>query len=149
MFKKDKGFTLIELLVVIAIIGTLSGIVLVSLGDARTKAAEAARKATLRQIVTAQQMIYNDNMTYFFTDVATDGIPALENDATPAVEYFPATGLGEGLYTWEVNTTCDNAFCVWTALTTTGGHFVASEKGAREFASGDFTEPISDGCSCY
>jgi len=35
-----KGFTLIELLVVIAIIATLTGIVIVSLGDVRKRAEE-------------------------------------------------------------------------------------------------------------
>lgn len=146
MFKKDKGFTLIELLVVIAIIGTLSGIVLVSLGDARTKASEAARMATLRQVVTAQQMIYNDNIDSFFTTADFAGIPALENNAGTPVEYFPET-LGD--YTWKTNVGCDDAFCAWTELTSHSPSqwFVASEKGARQIET--WTPPLVDGCACF
>ncbi len=64
MLKKNKGFTLIELLVVIAIIGTLSGIVLVSLGTARSKARDANRQSDMRQVVSAHELYYNDNEEY-------------------------------------------------------------------------------------
>ena len=141
MFKKNKGFTLIELLVVIAIIGTLSGIVLVSLGDARTKATEAAEMATLRQVVTAQQMIYNDT-GFFATNVDISSIPALST-------YFPATA---GDFEWLDNTVVaacadlGQTFCVYTVLASEGDDvwFAASEKGARKVA---VVPP--NGCACF
>jgi prepilin-type N-terminal cleavage/methylation domain-containing protein len=56
-----KGFTLIELLVVIAIIGILSGIVLASLGTARTKGQDAAIKSNLASARAQAELFYNDN----------------------------------------------------------------------------------------
>lgn len=144
MLKKNKGFTLIELLVVIAIIGTLSGIVLVSLGNARQRARDAVRKAHLRQVITAQEMIMDDDGAFKTNALLVGGIPLLDNLA--GYEYFPATT--DSTITWLANTACSpagQAFCVFSNLET-GDYFAASEQGTRELAAADVP---TDGCACY
>lgn len=59
-----KGFTLIELLVVIAIIGILAGIVLASLGSARSGANDAKTKEQLSSLRTAMETYYGSNGGY-------------------------------------------------------------------------------------
>ncbi|OGC86303.1 hypothetical protein A3D70_00370 [Candidatus Adlerbacteria bacterium RIFCSPHIGHO2_02_FULL_54_18] len=66
-----KGFTLIELLVVIAIIGILAGIVLVSLGNARQKGADAGIQGNLDSIRT-QAEVYANNNGYVYGTQAID-----------------------------------------------------------------------------
>ena len=48
--KKNKGFTLVELLVVVAILGILTGVVVVSVGDAVARARDSRRLADVRQL---------------------------------------------------------------------------------------------------
>ena len=55
----QKGFTLLEVLVVVAIIGTLAGIVMISVNRARLKARDAKRLSDMEQIQTALEMYYN------------------------------------------------------------------------------------------
>ncbi|PJE74177.1 MAG: hypothetical protein COV01_01605 [Candidatus Taylorbacteria bacterium CG10_big_fil_rev_8_21_14_0_10_41_48] len=72
---KSKGFTLIELLVVISIIALLSSVVLSSLNSARTKAADNAIKAAMKQIA-IQAENYRDSNANFGTSVVacTSGV---------------------------------------------------------------------------
>jgi len=61
---KKRAFTLIELLVVIAIIGILTGIVLVSLRGARTRAYDAEIKSEISQIRSDAEAYYTDHGDY-------------------------------------------------------------------------------------
>ena len=66
----SRGFTLIELLVVIAIIGILASIVLVSLGNARTRGADAGIQGNLSSIRTQAEMFSSLNGNKYSTDTA-------------------------------------------------------------------------------
>jgi prepilin-type N-terminal cleavage/methylation domain-containing protein len=122
-----KGFTLIELLVVIAIIGILSGIVLVSLGGARSKARDARRESDIRQIGTAMEMYYSDNEAY----LATSTMPTAIGTYLSTVPKDPqTTGSCSGSYCWKDNTGNNQAFCTYAKLEN-GTYFAASEKGTK------------------
>ncbi len=61
MDMRQRGFTLIELLVVIAIIGILSSIVLLAIGNARQKGADAGIKGNLNTIRTMAERYNLEN----------------------------------------------------------------------------------------
>lgn len=59
-----RAFTLVELLISIAIIGILSSVVLANLQSSRSKARDAQRIATIKQIQTALEVYKVKNGTY-------------------------------------------------------------------------------------
>ncbi len=144
--KKEKGFTLIELLVVIAIIGTLSGIVLVSLGGARRRARDTNRMTDMRQLATAQEMYYIDNETYFENTEKTDGTPPIGNYLIGLHDPLCPDGVCSNHidYIWLDNTetaTTSDVFCVFAELENLEGcptshrYFVSSNRGVKEVCS--------------
>jgi len=100
-YQKKSGFTLIELLVVIAIIGILSSVVLASLNSARSKARDASRKATVRQVMTALEMYYNDNNVYPSTGCEGCGIDwvGLGTPLTPYISRISVDPSGSSWHT--------------------------------------------------
>ena len=103
---KKKGFTLIELLVVIAIIGILAGIVLVSLGGARTKAKDAAIKANMDSMRLACELKYTDDPITGYTNCSARA------DYTAAKAAAVAVGA---VFTEGINT-AGTAYCIQSTL---------------------------------
>ena len=62
--RSTKGFTLIELLIVVVIIGILAAIAIPKFANTKEKAYIAAMKSDLRNLITAQESYFADNVTY-------------------------------------------------------------------------------------
>ncbi|XOB46828.1 MAG: type II secretion system protein [Candidatus Nealsonbacteria bacterium] len=151
MFKKNKGFTLIELLVVIAIIGTLSGLVLVSLGGARSKARDVARQSDIRQIAAAMELQYSDDGQYPAVEVGVEN-PRITNTGltTDYLDPWPEDPGGgddvpcnstKGAYCAVAND-AGGDYCIYAALEN-DKFFAASDSGISTLD----TEPTdSDTC---
>ena len=59
-----KGFTLIELLIVVVIIGILAAIAIPKFANTKEKAYIAAMKSDLRNLITAEESYFADNLLY-------------------------------------------------------------------------------------
>jgi type II secretion system protein G len=59
-----KGFTLIELLIVVVIIGILAAIAIPKFATTKEKAYLASMKSDLRNLATAQEAYFSDNVAY-------------------------------------------------------------------------------------
>ncbi len=65
---RQRGFTLIELLVVIAIIAILAAIAIPQFAKYRMRAFNSAAESDLRNLATAQEALFAENMIYGITE---------------------------------------------------------------------------------
>jgi type IV pilus assembly protein PilA len=75
----SKGFTLIELLIVVVIIGILAAIAIPKFANTKEKAYVAAMKSDLRNLVTAEESYFADQVSY--------------TTSTTAINFTPSTGV--------------------------------------------------------
>jgi type IV pilus assembly protein PilA len=64
MRRSRRGFTLIELLIVVVIIGILAAIAVPKFQNSKGKANAATLKSDLRNLATAQEAYFYENLTY-------------------------------------------------------------------------------------
>ena len=148
MIQSRKGFTLIELLVVIAIIGVLSGIVLVSLAGARSKARDAKRQSDIRQISLAQEMYYDTIEGYAviavdagrLTTTAIGTLDPLPKDSGSG-KVIGCNDTKDAAYKGFASDAGEQKYCIYACLEG-GNFFAASEKGTTILT----TEPTDVDC---
>ena len=80
--RRQGGFTLIELLVVIAIIAVLAAVVLVALGNARTRARDARRVSDLNNVSLALEVYLDTTNSATYPAAVTGNPPTTAGFAT-------------------------------------------------------------------
>lgn len=107
--KRHAGFTLIELMVVVGIIGVLAAIAVPQFSSRQGKAYDARVKQDARNVATAQEAYYTDNLAYFSGSCA--GMPGV--NLSPGVN-CSATSLGSS---FAIQTSHPRATqsCIWTS----------------------------------
>jgi prepilin-type N-terminal cleavage/methylation domain-containing protein len=108
--RNSKGFTLIELLIVVVIIGILAAIAIPKFANTKEKAYVAAMKSDLRNLVTAEESYFADQVSY------TTASTAINYNSSTGVTVTIGTATGTG---W-------NATAKHNATTKTCGIYVGS-----------------------
>lgn len=124
--RRRDGFTLIELLVVVAIIGILASVVLVSVGNARTKGSNAAIKKNLQNAIPQGEVLFNTRNASpnTYTGACTNGVIAGETTVIGIGGFVLAAARASGLISYGINNvpaastsvaTCNENANAWAA----------------------------------
>jgi prepilin-type N-terminal cleavage/methylation domain-containing protein len=121
--RNSKGFTLIELLIVVVIIGILAAIAIPKFANTKEKAYIAAMKSDLRNLITAEESYFADQVSY------STSMTAVNASSSTGVTVTIGTATGTG---W-------NATAKHTATTKTCGIYVGA--AAAPIAGANEGEP--------
>ncbi|HJU76160.1 MAG TPA: prepilin-type N-terminal cleavage/methylation domain-containing protein [Gemmatimonadaceae bacterium] len=107
MLKGRRGFTLIELLIVVVIIGILASFAIPNFRNTKGKARAAGLKSDLRNLATAQEAYFYDNITY------TTNLTGLNVTLSPGTTITWGSVSGSG---WAASITHPMAFPITCAI---------------------------------
>ncbi len=107
MRRLRRGFTLIELLIVVVIIGILAAIAVPKFQNSKGKANAATLKSDLRNLATAQEAYFYENLTY------TTSLPSLNVSLTSNVTVTWGTVNASG---WAAKVTHPLAYPIECAI---------------------------------
>jgi type II secretion system protein G len=100
----QRGFTLVELMVVVAIIALIAGIIIPNYVHARRQASVSDTEANLKQIATALELYFTDNLQYPAGNDA-DVDPALFGGTdNPYLNSTPTDDVGRLDYVYTLST---------------------------------------------